>query len=173
MAEQSGKPEKDRAADATGSQGNAYAGRVLTAVRRIIRAMDVESRRLTAEYQITGPQMVCLLAVVQDEPLTATEIGNRVHLSASTVVGIIDRLEAKGMLVRRRDQTDRRLVHIRATERARALVAHAPFPLQRVLDTALGRLSKREQQAIADSLEQLVELIDRDVEQAAAEQSQG
>jgi DNA-binding MarR family transcriptional regulator len=133
--------------------------RILAAIRRIIRAMDMQSRQLAATHQITGPQMACLIAVVQHGPITATEIAHRIHVSASTVVGVLDRLEGKRLVERNRDREDRRLVFIRATARGRSVVAHTPLPLQLILDTALARLSAKEQKVIADSLDQLVDFI--------------
>ena len=134
--------------------------RILRALRRIIQAVDIHSRKLASQYQITGPQLVTLLCVVEQGPLTTTEIGRHVHLSNSTVVGILDRLEAKELVRRERSTRDRRLVHVDATDKARELAASAPSPLQDVFADALHRLPELEQTAIALSLERIVELME-------------
>ena len=140
---------------------------ILRSLRRIIRAVDIYSGKLKSKYQITGPQLVCLLAIVENEPLTATKIANHVHLSPSTVVGILDRLEKKGLIERVRDQKDRRQVNVAATENGVQLANHAPSPLQDGLARALGKLSELEQATIALSLRRVVDLMEADDIEAA------
>lgn len=134
--------------------------RILRALRRIIQAVDIHSRKLSSQYQITGPQLVTLLCVTENGPMTTSEIGRHVHLSNSTVVGILDRLEAKELVKRERSTKDRRLVHVSATESAMSLVQSAPSPLQDVFAKALDKLPELEQTAIALSLERIVELME-------------
>lgn len=140
---------------------------ILQALRRIIRATDIYSRRLRVTHDLTAPQLICLLAIVEDGPLTTTLIAQRVHLSPSTVVGILDRLESKGLVDRTRSEQDRRVVHLTATPRARSLARNAPSPLQANLAMALTSLSTTEQETIAGALGRLVELMELgDVEAA-------
>jgi DNA-binding MarR family transcriptional regulator len=141
--------------------------RILRALRRIIQAVDIHSRKLASQHKITGPQLVTLLCVAQEGPLTTSEIGKSVHLSNSTVVGILDRLESKGLVTRARGTRDRRLVHVTATDKAQELIASAPSPLQDVFADALYRLPELEQTAIALSLERIVELMEaKDIDAA-------
>lgn len=144
----------------TGSIPDArYDLRILQSLRQIIRAIDVHSRKLKAEHKITGPQLLCLLAVVEGGSLISAEIASRVHLSPSTIVGILDRLEAKGLVRRKRDEKDRRLIHITATEQGRSLAREAPSPLQDALASALQRLPRTEQSSLSLSLMRIVDLM--------------
>ena len=134
--------------------------RILQSLRRIIRAVDIHSRKLKSEHDITGPQLFCLHAIIDGGPLTATAIGKMVHLSPSTVIGILDRLEEKGLIHRQRDSKDRRLVNVTATEQGVEAVRNAPSPLQDSLGESLKRLPQLEQSTIALSLERVVELME-------------
>ena len=134
--------------------------RILQSLRRITRALELHSRDLVASYNVTGPQLVCLLAISEKGPLTPTAIAYEVHLSSSTVVGILDRLEEKGLVHRERDRVDRRQVNVAATEKGLALAAQAPSPLQETLATALNRLPELERIAIALSLERVAGLME-------------
>ncbi|MEW6613164.1 MAG: MarR family transcriptional regulator, partial [Pseudomonadota bacterium] len=100
-----------------------------------------------------------LLAVVEHEPISATALSQQVYLSASTVVGILDRLEERGLVRRERQARDRRVVLVSATEQGRALALRAPSPLQDTLAEALAELPELEQAAIALSLQRIVELM--------------
>jgi DNA-binding MarR family transcriptional regulator len=133
--------------------------RILNAIRQIIRAADLDSRKLAADHQITAPQLVCLMAVVELGSTTATDIAKRIHLSESTLVGVLERLEDKMLIERARDEDDRRILHVTATAEARSLVARTPFPLQYALDRALNQLTEAERNRLAASMERLVELM--------------
>ncbi|HOP05720.1 MAG TPA: MarR family transcriptional regulator [candidate division Zixibacteria bacterium] len=133
--------------------------RVLTALRRIIRAVDLHSRRLYAEHQVTTPQMICLYSLVRAGRTTQSKLAAEVNLSMSTINGIIDRLETRKLVKRRRDNSDRRRVWLEVTESGRKLAESAPILLQDRLSNALRRLPVLEQAAIALSLERVVALI--------------
>ncbi|HLS86700.1 MAG TPA: MarR family transcriptional regulator [Burkholderiales bacterium] len=137
-----------------------YDVRVLRSLRAIIRSVDLYSRELAATNQITAPQLVCLLHVVEKGPVTATAIGREVHLSPSTVVGILDRLEEKGFIARQRSLEDRRMVRVSATDAGRELARSAPSPLQQTLARALNGLPELEQATIALALERVVALME-------------
>ncbi|HEY4459776.1 MAG TPA: MarR family transcriptional regulator [Pseudonocardiaceae bacterium] len=61
-----------------------------------------------------------LLQVLWDtDGLTPGELAGRLQVSTPTVVKSVNRMEAAGLLTKRRDTVDRRLVRIHLTERAR------------------------------------------------------
>lgn len=133
---------------------------ILQSIRRIIRAVDIYSRKLRSQYELTAPQLICLRTVVEYGPLTVSDLAHQVFLSPSTVVGILDRLEARGLIHRERDTVDRRIVNTQATESGKKVVAEAPSALQDSLHDALKELSKLEQATIALSLKKVVDLME-------------
>lgn len=137
-----------------------YELRIVGWLRTIIQAFDVHSRKLSAAYGVTGPQLVCLLTVVDHDGITAREISKIIHSSPSTLVGILDRLESKGLIARQRDGRDRRQVRISATEEGRSFVERVPSPLDERLRSSLVLLSKTQQAEIARALQRLAEMID-------------
>jgi len=134
--------------------------RVLSAIRRIIRSVDLYSRELAAKARVTWPQLACLLAIAEKERTTATLISRQVFLSPSTIVGILDRLEAKGLVTRKRDENDRRVITITITENGKRLARSAPSLLQDTLTEALRGLPSQEQINVAKSLERVVALME-------------
>ncbi len=136
-----------------------YDLRVLQSLRQIIRAIDQHSRQLLGEYNITGPQLISLLIIEEHEPVTATAIAGHIHISPSTVIGILDRLEAKGLIRRERDKKDRRLVQITLTDQGRGLIISAPSPLQGTLAEAMDKLPESELVTIVESFDRIVALM--------------
>lgn len=164
---QSRRPRPDAHATAaatseTDTHGSALDVRVLKSLRQIIQAIDVHSRRLSALYHVTAPQLVCLLTVVERGPITSTALAHEVHLSASTLVGILDRLEAGGYIRRERGTSDRRRVYLTATEAGRRFAREAPSPLQTQLAERLAGLPHDEQRSIAEVLERVATLMGAD-----------
>jgi DNA-binding MarR family transcriptional regulator len=140
-------------------EGN-YELRILQSLRRIIRAIENRSQKLSQDYQITGPQLGCLLAIKQHGALTTTRLAHTVFLSPSTVVGIVDRLEEKGLVSRTRNTSDRRQVHIGLTEAGSRLAVSAPSPLQETLSSNLKNLPALELVSITLALDKLVSLME-------------
>lgn len=137
-----------------------YDLRILRALRRITRSIALHSKQLAACSHITAPQLVCLHTVIVGGPMTATAISREIHVSASTVVGILDRLEEKGLISRQRGHKDRRIVFVSATDAGRQLAAEAPSPLQKTLSDSLNALPELEQATITLSLERIVDLME-------------
>lgn len=133
---------------------------ILRTLRRINRVIDMCSKEIKSQGNLTLPQILSLLAVHADGPLTVAQIASEVHLSSSTMVGIIDRLEAKKLLKRERSATDRREVYVHATEEGNKIAQKAPIPLQEKLVDALTKLTDSQEKALLKSLEQLVKMLD-------------
>lgn len=134
--------------------------RVVDALRRIMRAHDLDSRALESEYGVTAPQLLCLRAAAAGDHLTARDIARRIHLSASTLVGILDRLEGKGLIERLTDPADRRRAPLQVTSRGQALLERDPSPLGRRLTAALAQLGPNERERLGKSLARVADLVD-------------
>jgi MarR family transcriptional regulator, organic hydroperoxide resistance regulator len=67
------------------------------------------------EFELTSPQLFILMELFSEHPRTLGNLAKAVDLSNSTVSGIIDRLEMKGLIERKRDENDRRVVWIYTT----------------------------------------------------------
>jgi DNA-binding MarR family transcriptional regulator len=137
-----------------------YEQRILRALRRVIRAVDVYSRKLNSEWGLTAQQFFCLHALAESEEMTLTTLAKSVSLGGSTVIGIIDRLEAKHYLRRVRSSTDRRKIFLEITPSGKEIVQKAPPLLPDRFTTALSDLDDQEQKTITESLERIVELME-------------
>src|SRR5690606_10477736 len=98
-------------------------------MRRIARAFELHSRRLAREFDLTLPQHIVLACVRDLGEVTSRAISEEADVSPATVVGILDKLEAKGLIQRYRSTRDRRIVHTRITQKGEETLALAPAPL--------------------------------------------
>ena len=60
---------------------------IVAAIRRIMRAVDLHSRRLAEEHGLTGPQLATLQAAASLGESSTGTLARAVHLSGPTVTG--------------------------------------------------------------------------------------
>jgi DNA-binding MarR family transcriptional regulator len=135
---------------------------ILIALRRVTRAVDLNSRRLAQQHGLTGPQAMIMKEVQRSDGLTMGELARRVSLSQATVTDVAKRLEARGLLARSRDKTDRRRVTIRLTPTGEELATN-PLPLlQENFVARLNELDEWEQTQLLASLQRVAHMMDAD-----------
>ena len=70
---------------------------------------------------LTPPQFYVLATIGYAGSLPFGEIGAKMMVTVSNLTGIVDRLEEKKLVLRKRDETDRRVVHVTLTEKGTRL----------------------------------------------------
>ncbi len=133
---------------------------VLMALRRIIRAVDLRSRKLVTSCGLTGPQLAVLKELDAGQGRSIGDVARTVHLSQATVTGIVDRLQRRGLVARGRGDTDRRRVVVSLTPAAREILAAAPPLLQESFIDAFSRLQDWEQTQILSALQRVVAMME-------------
>lgn len=133
---------------------------VLVSLRRIIRATDLNSRKLGKETGLTTPQLVVMAAIRQQETPVASEIARTVSLSQATVTNILNRLESHGLINRTRSEADKRRINVNLTSKGEVLLETAPQPLQQSFIERFGALEAWEQHLLVASLDRLATMMD-------------
>lgn len=135
-------------------------GLVLASLRRIVRAIDLQSRQLVRSHGLTGPQALLLGELYETGGTTVGRLAGRVSLSQATVTDILKRLEQKGLVVRSRSSTDKRCVQVCLTSHARELMQAAPPVLQEKFLCAFNALEDWEQHQLIASLQRVADMMD-------------
>jgi DNA-binding MarR family transcriptional regulator len=132
--------------------------RDLSAIRRTLR------RPLEAEVargELTVPQSAVMQAVVRHDGISLKDLSREVSLAHSTVSGIVDRLEKRGMIERRADAADGRVTRIHPTAVVRKFVREQIPALSRgPLQAALERAKAEEREGLVAAVGRLRELLD-------------
>ena len=117
----------------------------IDAVLEAILYLYTESRRLTKELarqvDLTGPQLTVLKMLEGVGDLSLSELSERIRAQNSTVTGIIDRMEREQLVVRARSTADRRVVHIKLTEKGARIARNITVEPIEILRGALESLS--------------------------------
>ena len=105
-----------------------------------------ESRRLTKdmarEVGLTGPQLTVIKLLESFDNLSLSSLSERIRAQNSTVTGIIDRMEREGLVRRERSTTDRRVVHIRLSDKGQKLARQIQVEPMEIFRDALAGLSQ-------------------------------
>jgi DNA-binding MarR family transcriptional regulator len=126
----------------------------------MIRALDIQSKHLAQHHRLTGPQLVCLRHIQRAQMIIPSDLARSVSLSQGTVTGILERLEARGLVSRTRDPNDRRRFRIELTALGDQTLASAPSPLQEDFIARLSALPEGEQAMIDWVLARVVEMME-------------
>jgi DNA-binding MarR family transcriptional regulator len=135
---------------------------IIIKIRRIVRSINLESKKMQKDHGVSIPQILCLEYLKNSPNYQATQksIRDHINLNSSTVSGIISRLENKGMLARLPKIGDRRTTVIALTSTGDKLLGSTPDLLQQRLSIKLKKVPNEDLQAISDSLEMLVNMLE-------------
>ena len=131
--------------------------RDLSAIRRALRRpLDAE----VARGELTLPQSAVMRMVVRHHGISLKDLSREVALAHSTVSGIVDRLEKRGMIERRADADDGRISRVYPTAVVTEFVRERlPVLTRGPLESALERASVPDREQIAAALSRLRELL--------------
>ncbi len=128
-------------------------------LRRVVQVIREYSTAAKRETGITGPQLWAIKLIANEQPIQVSELASRMYLHPATVVGILNRLELKGLVKRIRVADDRRVVHVELTEFGQNLVRKGPEVAQGVLVSGLETLAEKKLLNIHGGLAQLVAIL--------------
>lgn len=131
-------------------------------LRRLFQVVNKQSKNVVLESGLTGPQLWAI-KVLSDEAgnsITVSALARRMYLNSSTVVRILDCLEAKGLVQRVRSINDRRIVYVSLTDQGNVIIDQSPEVAHNLLIKGLKTLSENKLHTIAIGLSQLVNILD-------------
>lgn len=132
---------------------------VLKAIRRITQAMDLYSKRLERTTGITGPQLLLLKEIQFNNNIIASKLAENIHMSQSTVTTILDKLAEKDLVVRRRNNLDKREWHLELSTKGHTLIEKLPFFLPEKFVTVFSSLPVWKQTQILATLQHVVDML--------------
>ena len=135
--------------------------------RQVCFALAVASRTVVSLYRpllepmgLTHPQYLVMLALWESEPLRVSELADRLSLEPATLSPLVKRLEAGGLVARRREPGDERAVAVTLTPAGRALRSQA----ERIPPAVVARLGIElpELEELRDRLTSVIEAARRE-----------
>ncbi|WP_019242835.1 MULTISPECIES: MarR family winged helix-turn-helix transcriptional regulator [Bacillus] len=121
-------------------------------LRYIASIIKQEGRVLLNNYAITPPQFVALQWLNEDGDMTIGELSNKMFLACSTTTDLVDRMEKKELLMRVKDENDRRVVRIHLLEEGKRIIEDVIEQRQDYLNNILSDYSDEEISSLNRSL---------------------
>jgi DNA-binding MarR family transcriptional regulator len=131
----------------------------LKKLRIVIRAAQRHSAWIEKQCGVSGAQL-WIMQELQDTPgLRVGEIANRLAIHQTTVSNLLESLEKRQYVVKKRDPKDQRAVQLELSAEGNALLLHAPKPARGLLPEALRHLGERELAMLNEGLQGLLDSI--------------
>lgn len=123
--------------------------RALDAYIKLLRAAESTTSRLSrhmAACGLTVSQFGALEALLHLGPLCQCDLGKKLLKSSGNITMVVDNLEKRGLVERRREGEDRRFVTVHLTEEGRRMISEI-FPRHvAVIVEEMGALAPSEQE---------------------------
>lgn len=113
-----------------------------------------------AELELSAPQVHTLLALGHEGPLPMGDLARRVAVAEKTVTGLVDRLQRDGLVERRRDGADRRVIHVALTAGGQALAGRLDAEVLHALTRLLARLDAGDRRDLFRIVEKLTQSLE-------------
>ena len=142
-----------------GAHGAANLGALLATAARL------QSRRVSAKlasFHVTAAQVPVLAIVWGEDGRSLTELAKRTGADSPTMTGVVDRLEAQGVVERRRTSQDRRVITVHLTDAGRGLQEQVLPVWAATEQEALAGLTPVAVQQFTTTLRQLIANLSHD-----------
>lgn len=111
---------------------------------------------------VTTDQFYILQYINQHGSITASEIAQAFTVGRSAITAIVNRLVEKDLLIRKRSETDRRIVSLMLSERGKEIVEATEKEIYRFLEDKLVHFKVEEIELFLESIEKLARLMESD-----------
>ena len=125
--------------------------------RRASRVARERTDRALAGHGVRAGQQIVLEALWREDGLTPGELARRIGVETPTVVRGVGRMEAAGLVVRRDDPREGRLVRVYLTDRGRELERMIPQAEDGVIEEAFSGFSTEDREQLTRPLSRVLE----------------
>ena len=124
-------------------------------LRKIDYEIRIEGRKIINEVNITVPQFIVLQTLIHHGSMTIGKLSKHMALACSTVTDLIDRMENTGLVVRKKDEKDKRIVIVEALPKGYDILENVLERRRNYLLTQLNGFSTSELNIFNELLKKL------------------
>jgi MarR family transcriptional regulator, organic hydroperoxide resistance regulator len=132
---------------------------IIDNLRRVFQVVNEHSKRVKRETSLTGPQLWTIKVIANEPNIRVSDLASKMYLHPATVVGILNRLETRGLIERIRTAVDRRTVNVALTKKGKEIVRKSPEVAQGLLVNGLEKFTMIKLTEINHALTHLVEIL--------------
>jgi len=105
--------------------------------------------------ELTQPQFAAMAKLLEVGPCSQNHLGRLIYLDASTIKGIVDRLQLRGLVATCDDPSDKRRRAVTLTDKGRRATEAATSVASKITKKTLAPLTGEEQKAVLKLLRKL------------------
>ncbi len=126
-------------------------------LRKVDWIIRKKGREILNDINITDPQFIALQHLVNNQQLTIGELSQKMSLACSTITDLIDRMEKSELVVREKDEQDKRVVRLKAQPKGHDIVKQVLDKRREYLSEKLSGLSDNDKDVLLKNLKYLYE----------------
>lgn len=126
-------------------------------LHRTLDSIIPSYRKVFKEHGISEQQWRILRVLWEVSECTSAELANRTLLPSPSMVGIIDRMSAKELVIRQRSTEDRRIVRVSLTEKGLALQTKLMPQVDEIYENMMSRCDDDAWQTMIDTLQTIID----------------
>lgn len=135
-----------------------FANKVIELFPQIIRGFKQYENNYLTRGEITLPQFWVLGYLERNGKSKMNDLSRHLKISPPATTGLIDRLLAQGLVARKDDLNDRRIVWIDLTAKGRGIIKSINKQKTEALIKVFGRISPKDREHYLSILEQVVKI---------------
>ena len=129
-------------------------------LRKIDYIIRLKGREILNDFNMTAPQFTALQILINDGKLTTGELSKSMSLACSTITDLIDRMEKSNLVIRRKDELDKRIVRIEVLPKGCSIVEKVLERRIKFLESKIFKLSDEKRLSLEEVLKSLYDVMD-------------
>ena len=129
---------------------------------KLHRSLRRNYDRQLKSFSLTPCQFEVLMTLWSEDGIVLSELGRRVSRDGPTITGVVDRMEKKMLVKRKRDSHDRRVVKVNLTAKGKNMQEQLSTTKKEVFERITHNLSLREINHLVTLLEKMMKNVERE-----------
>ena len=133
--------------------------RTWIAVARACQLMQLTLARNMAHLEIKPPHLDIMINLYRREGISQQELARKLLVGRSNMSMLLPQLEKRGLIERRADARDKRVLRLHLTEEGKAVTEQAMKIQTALIDTVMATSSEERCLMVADHMEKIIEVL--------------
>lgn len=144
------------------NENEALINEIVEGIRKLRRAVYHDYIKASRQFGLTETQNDVLRTLLVYGAMSSADLSRNLYVTPANITGVIDSLEKKGLVMRIRQQTDRRVALVSLTKSGEDLSEQLPDPIENKLISGLVNLAPEQVHALDEAMKRIIDLIDAD-----------
>ena len=133
--------------------------RTWIAVARACQLMQLTLARNMAHLEIKPPHLDIMINLYRREGISQQELARKLLVGRSNMSMLLPQLEKRGLIERRADARDKRVLRLHLTDEGKAVTEQAMKVQTALIDTVMATSDEERCLLVADQMEKIIEVL--------------